>query len=30
LGMILLWFEMFEFDKACYFKYWHVIRLGFG
>jgi hypothetical protein len=28
--MILLKFEMFEFDGSCYLKYCHIVRLRFG
>jgi len=30
LGMVLLSFEMFKFDRSFYFKYSYVIRLRFG
>lgn len=30
LRMILLKFEMFEFDVSCYLKYCHIVRLGVG
>jgi hypothetical protein len=30
LKMILLQFEMFEFSGTCYFKYCHMVKLGFG